>query len=170
MRLDNAAWFRIARALPLAAAMALVSMTPCGATQAPQSTGGAAAQAPTAQSAADWRMRRGLYYKRNWGVEIIGVKPGNSGYMLVFRYRILDPEKAKILNDKQATAYLIDEATGIRLAVPSLENVGEMRTGAPPESGRTYFMMFGNPGKLVKSGSRVSVVVGNFHVDGLIVD
>jgi hypothetical protein len=111
-----------------------------------------------------------LYYKRNWGVEIIGVKPVTSGYMLAFRYRVLDPDKAKSLNDRNTKAYIIDEASGIRLAVPAMENVGELRSGTSPEVGRNYFMIFGNPGKLVKSGSRVSVVVGNLSVEGLVVD
>jgi hypothetical protein len=122
------------------------------------------------QSAADWRSRQGLYYKRNWGVEIIGVKPVSSGLMLAFKYRVIDPEKAKLLNNRQTRAFLRDEATGNVLSVPAMEKVGELRTGAAPEAGRTYFMIFGNPGPLVKSGSRVSIVVGALHVDGLIVD
>jgi len=125
---------------------------------------------PASPSAADWRARQGLYYKRNWGVEIIGVKPVSSGYMLSFKYRVLDPEKAKLLNDRQTRAFLRDEATGNVLSVPAMENVGELRTGAAPIADRTYFMIFGNPGKLVTSGSRVSVVAGAMHVDGLIVD
>jgi hypothetical protein len=115
-------------------------------------------------------MRQSQYYKRNWGVEIIGVKPVSSGTMLSFKYRVLDPEKAKLLNDRQTRAFLRDEATGNVLSVPAMENVGELRTGAAPVADRTYFMIFGNPGKLVKSGSRVSVVAGALHVDGLIVD
>jgi hypothetical protein len=118
----------------------------------------------------NWRNRESLYYKRNWGVEIIGVKPVSSGYMLEFRYRVLDPDKVKLLNDRKSKAYLRDEASGTVLAVPAMENVGELRSGSKPELNRIYFMIFGNPGKVVKSGSRVAVIVGDFHVDGLIVD
>ncbi len=121
-------------------------------------------------TAAAWRARQGLYYKRNWGVEIIGVKSVSSGYMLSFKYRVIDPEKARLLNDRQTRAFLRDEATGNVLSVPAMENVGELRTGAAPIADRTYFMIFGNPGKLVTSGSRVSVVAGAMHVDGIIVD
>jgi hypothetical protein len=121
-------------------------------------------------SASDWRQRQGLYYKRNWGVEIIGVKPVSSGFMLAFKYRVLDPEKARLLNDRQTRAFLRDEATGNVLSVPAMEKVGELRTGAAPVADRSYFMIFGNPGRLVKSGSRVSVVAGAMHVDGLIVE
>jgi hypothetical protein len=122
------------------------------------------------QRSANWRARQSLYFKRNWGVEIIGVKPVSSGYMLSFKYRVIDPEKAKLLNNRQTRAFLRDEATGTVLSVPAMENVGELRTGAAPEADRTYFMIFGNPGKLVKHGSRVSVVAGALNVDGLIVD
>lgn len=122
------------------------------------------------QAAADWRIRQGPYYKRNWGVEVIGVHPVSSGFMLAFRYRVLDANKAKPVNDLKDKAYLIDEATHTRLAVPALENVGELRSGAAPQAERSYFMVFGNPGRLVKVGSRVSVVIGKFHVDDIIVN
>jgi hypothetical protein len=122
------------------------------------------------QLAANWRVRRGLYYKRNWGVEVIGVHPVSSGYMLAFRYRVIDAKKAKPVNDMKGKAYLIDEVTHTRLAVPALENVGELRTGAAPQDDRTYFMIFGNPGRLVKTGSRVSVVIGDFHAEDMIVN
>jgi hypothetical protein len=121
-------------------------------------------------AAADWRTRQGPYYKRNWGVEVIGVHPVSSGFMLAFRYRVLDAKKAKPVNDLKGKAYLVDEATHTRLAVPALENVGELRTGAEPQSNRSYFMIFGNPGRLVKAGSRVSVVIGSFHADDIIVN
>jgi hypothetical protein len=92
-----------------------------------------AAKTANSQSGARWRARDGLYYKRNWGVEVIGVKPVSSGYMLAFRYRVIDPDKAKMLNDRHSKAYLRDDATGTVLAVPAMENVGELRTGAAPD-------------------------------------
>lgn len=140
----------------------------------------AALSAPSSQSAISaaaasdaasaWRARQGLYFKRNWGVELINIKPVASGYMLALRYRIIDPQKGKVLNDRKSKAYLIDQATGTVLAVPALENVGELRPGATPEADRNYFMIFGNPGKLVKTGSLVNFRVGNLHVDGLVVE
>jgi hypothetical protein len=114
--------------------------------------------------------RQSLYFKRNWGVDVVGVHPVASGQMLAFRYRVLDEAKAKPLFEKTLKPYLIDEATGTRLAVPSMENVGELRQDVTPEAERIYYMIFGNPGKLVKAGSRVSIVIGNFHLEGLIVD
>jgi hypothetical protein len=117
-----------------------------------------------------WRAREGAYFKRTWGTEIIGIHTASSGYMLTFRYRVLDPALAKPLNDQKAKAYVIDEATGVRLAVPAMENVGELRQTTQSEADKTYFIVFGNPGKLVKPGGRVTVVIGRFHVPGLIVE
>ena len=124
---------------------------------------------PAHQSAA-WRSRESLYYKRQWGIEVIGIKPVSSGYMLAFKYRVIDPEKAKVLNDRNSKAYLKDLATGNVLAVPAMENVGELRTGAAPEADRIYFMIFGNPGKLVKAGSKVTLTAGNLHIDQMVVE
>ena len=120
-------------------------------------------------AAADWRAKRGLYYQRTWGVDIVGVRPTSSGYMLRFDYRVLDPKKAAVLKDRKAKAYIIDEKTQTALAVPAMENIGELRQVAPLEVNRTYYVIFGNPGKLVKRGSRVTVVVGEFRAE-LVVD
>ncbi len=161
------------RLLGLLSACVLCSLagTQATAQQVPTpATESALAAQANGQSAAEWRSRHGLYFKRNWGVEIIGVKPVSSGFMLAFKYRVVDPDMARTLNERKIKAHLIDEATGTVLAVPALENIGELRQGTAPEADRTYFMVFGNPGKLVKSGSRVSIVAGDFRLDGLVVD
>jgi hypothetical protein len=119
---------------------------------------------------ASWHARRNLYFQRNWGVEIVNVRPVSSGYMLRFDYRVVDPERAAALTDRKVKPYLIDEATRTALAVPAMENIGELRQVAPLEPNRTYFIIFGNPGKLVKKGSRVTLVVGNLRAEGLVVD
>jgi hypothetical protein len=149
----------------------IVFAAACTATKPRTSPVPASPAAASARSdAGDWRVRQGLYFKRNWGVELINVTPVSSGYMLALRYRVLDPDRAKVINDRKSKAYLIDEATGTVLAVPAMENIGELRPGATPEPGRNYFMIFGNPGQLVKKGSRVSFRVGNLRATGLVVE
>jgi hypothetical protein len=121
----------------------------------------------TATPGGDWHARRGPYFQRTWGVDIVGVRRVSSGLMLRFDYRVVEPEKAAVLTDRKARPYLIDEATGAALAVPAMENVGELRQVAPLEMTRTYFMIFGNPGGLVKRGGRVTLVAGGFRAEGL---
>jgi hypothetical protein len=114
-------------------------------------------------------VRPALYYRRNWGIDLVGIRPTASGLMLRFDYRVVDPAKAAVLTDHTIRPYLIDEASRTALAVPAMENVGELRQRAPLEPDRTYFMIFGNPGRVVKRGSRVTIMAGNFRAEGLVV-
>jgi hypothetical protein len=120
--------------------------------------------------AGNWHAREGMYIQRQWGVDIISVRRVSSGYMLRLSYRVVDPEKARPLFDKKVRPFVIDEVTGARLAVPAMENVGELRQTSAPVEDRTYFVIFGNPEKLVKSGAHVSIVIGDMRIDGFTVD
>src|SRR6266446_946701 len=114
--------------------------------------------------------RAGSYYRLVWGVDSLAVKWAESGEVLRFTYRVLDPNKAKALNDKKNEPVLIDPQAGVKVVVPSMENVGQLRQSAPPEGGKSYWMVFSNKGRLVKRGDHVNVVIGAFHADGLVVD
>jgi hypothetical protein len=126
--------------------------------------------ATAAAEARNWHVRTGELLKRQWGVDVRGVRLATSGWMLTFRYRVLDLDKAKVLFDPKSTAYLVDEASGARLAVPAMENIGELRQTKNAEAGREYYIMFGNGSRVVQPGSRVDVVIGSFHADGIVVE
>lgn len=109
------------------------------------------------------------YYETTWGVEILGIKSVESGTMLRFSYRVLDPAKSQALNDKKSTPYLYDLTTHSRLEVPSMEKVGQLRQSSAVEEGHVYWMVFSNPERYVKPGARVDVRVGQFLAQGLLV-
>ena len=76
----------------------------------------------------------------------------------------------RLLGDRNVKPTLTDLATGAVLRVPSFPKTGSMRqTGAKMQAGRIYFMLFANTGMPVKSGSRVTVTVGDFNAEGLVV-
>lgn len=143
-----------------------------------QTPSASAATAPAAQSkviaapasAVNWHAFDGAYYKRKWGVEIIGVRLVSSKSMLRFNYRVLDAEKAKTLNDKRYNPYLVDELTGAKLGIPDMDKVGKLRQASQPENGQIYWMVFGNPNQLVKADNRVDVVIGDFRAEGIVVE
>lgn len=114
--------------------------------------------------------RAGTYYRTVWGVESLAVKTVESGEVIRFTYRVLDPDKAKILNDERIEPSLNDPRAGVSLVVPSLEKVGKLRQSQPPEEGKSYWMAFSNKGRLVKRGDHINIVIGQFHADGLVVD
>ncbi len=108
-------------------------------------------------------------YELAWGVDQLSARLAESGQLVRFDYRITDVAKAAALNDKAASPYLLDEKVHAVLKVPTMEKVGPLRQSTPPQIGKSYWMVFSNKGNLVKAGHRVSVVIGPFRVDGLIV-
>ncbi len=114
--------------------------------------------------------RAGKFYELNWGVDSLSVKLVESGELVRFSYRVLDPDKARVLNDKQSEASLIDPKAGVRLVVPTMEKIGQLRQSSPPEAGRSYWMTFSNKGRHVARGDRVDVVIGTFKANFLVVD
>ena len=104
-----------------------------------------------------------------WGVDSFSVKSVESGELIRFSYRVVDGDRAKILNDKKNEAYLISQDKHVKLIVPSLEKVGQLRQSSTPVQGNTYWMAFSNQGRPVKPGDRVDIEIGQFHVQGLLV-
>lgn len=111
-----------------------------------------------------------MYYEGAWGVDSFRVKWAESGEIVRFSYRVVDPERAVALNDKKAEPTLIDPQAGVSLVVPEVSNVGKMRQTGTPKAGMTYWMAFSNTGRLVKRGHRVDVVIGHFRATGLEVE
>ncbi len=104
---------------------------------------------------------------RRWGVEITTMRLASSGYMLEFRYRILDANKAQPLFDRAKRPVLRDDASGRETVVPSPPTTGSLRSTYDAKAGRTYFMFFANPGRFVKAGNTVTVTIGEFRVSGI---
>ena len=111
-----------------------------------------------------------MYYEGVWGVGDLRVKTAESGELIRFNYRVLDPQKAAALNDKKAEPELIDIQAGVKLSVPQMEKIGKLRQSSTPKPGMTYWMAFANPTLVVKPGHRVDVVIGSFRASNLVVE
>ena len=159
--------------LALGSAASTAAVSQAGAQ--PSQTGQAAA--PANANAAPVRFlpdrmagRAGAYYKGVWGIDSLTIKWAESGELVRFSWRVLDPTKAALLNDKRLEPSLIDPQAGVSLVVPTMEKVGQMRQGVTPEAGKSYWMAFSNKGRRVKRGDRVNVVIGGFHAEYLVVE
>jgi len=163
-------------ALALAGGVRVVSADPAQA----QAQAGAPAQpsAPAGQPAPLWRgpqsghfsPRAEMYYQGVWGVDELRVKTAESGGLIRFNYRIVNPVKAAALNDKKAQPELFDAQAGVKLVIPQMPNVGALRQSSDPKEGMTYWMAFSNPTRAVKRGHRVDVVIGSFRAANLLVE
>ena len=108
--------------------------------------------------------------EKRWGVKPLSIRQAAEGYMLDFRYRIIDAEKAAPLFSYKIKPYLIDQATGAVMAVPNVPKVGSMRSTRKPLKDRNYAILFANPQKYIKPGSKVTVVIGDFRAENLVVE
>jgi len=109
--------------------------------------------------------------EKQWGIRILSLRQSAAGYMLDFRYQVTDPEKASTVLDRKIKPYLIDQATGTKLYVPSMPKVGSLKNRVVnPDVEKTYFILFGNSRGLVKSGSKVTIVIGDFREENLVVE
>ena len=144
--------------------------TPAQAQTQPQTANSAGAKPHSRYRPDRFAGRAGTYYRLVWGVDALVVKWTEAGEVIKFSYEVLDPEKARMLNDKKNQPALIDPQAGVKLIVPSLEKIGQLRQSSTPEAGKSYWMAFSNKGRLVKRGDHVNVVIGKFHADGLVVD
>ena len=125
----------------------------------------------SSMSIADNELADSSRHAEDWGVKVIGLRPSAAGYMLDFRYRILDAQKAAKLVNRKTKTYLIVEKDGSMLRVPVTSKLGPLRQSAQyAKENRNYFMFFANPNKHVKSGDLVTVVIGDFKVEHLVVN
>ena len=104
-----------------------------------------------------------------WGVKILGIRSTAADYMLDFRYRVVDAEKAKPLFRRKARPQVIDQTSGARMGVYSSPKTGPMRSSDIPKVDRNYFIMFANPGRFIEVGNKVTVVIDDFRVENLTV-
>jgi len=114
--------------------------------------------------------RQATLFRRLWGIDEMHVRATASGALVRFSYRVVDADKAQILNSKQSTPYLIDEEHGLALQVPVMDQVGQLRQVPTPQNGRDYWMAFSNKGRYVKPGSHVTLIIGSSRFKGLVVE
>jgi hypothetical protein len=105
-----------------------------------------------------------------WGIEVSSLRMSGNGHLIDFRYKVLDPAKAATLADPRYKPILIDQSTGIKMSVPNTPKMGPLRTSSKNlQVGRIYYMLFANKGLLVKAGSKVTVLIGDFKAENLTV-
>jgi len=114
--------------------------------------------------------REGIVYE-DWGIEVKTIMLSAAGYMLDFRFKVLDAQKAEPLFGRKVQPQLIDESSGAVLIVPSPPKVGQMRqTLYQPHEGKIHYVLFANPGRLIQPGNKVTVVIGDFRAENLSVE
>lgn len=109
--------------------------------------------------------------EEKFGIKVVSLRLTANSTLLDFRYRVLDPDKAGELLKRSNKPYLIDQESGAKFAVPNMPKIGHLRQSAvKPAADRNYFVLFANPGKFITSGKKVTVVIGGFKMEDLVVE
>lgn len=130
------------------------------------------ASAPASVSASPAAVTEPSAAEAAFGIRVEGLRLTAAGSMLDFRYRVLDAQKAAPLLNGKIQPALLDEARGAKLGVPDTPTLGRIRQTSRNgviHTDRSYFIMFGNPGKALQSGDKVSLLLGPVKVTDLVV-
>lgn len=98
--------------------------------------------------------------KQAWGVEPIHARVTANGYMIEFRYKVLDPEKALILSDRKDFPYMVSLKSRAKLSVPYFPTVGYVKSNRGfLHKGRNYSAIFSNENRHMLRGDQVKIQV-----------
>ena len=107
--------------------------------------------------------------EKKWGIRPLSIQLTAAGNMLDCRFRVIDPDKAQLLMKRGDKAYIVDQTSGNKFSVPRTK-VGPLRqTGSKPTPGKVYPILFSNTGKAIKSGSKITLVIGDFRMENIVV-
>lgn len=102
-------------------------------------------------------------WEKDGGIRVLSIRQTSAGYMLDFRYKVINPEKAAAFIDRSNKPLLHVLKNGSILQVPVSSKIGPLRQSAlSAKAGKNYFMFFANPGRMVKPGDKVKVNIGDF--------
>lgn len=105
------------------------------------------------------------------GIRVESLRLTAADYMLDLRFRVTDPERAAPFFSRKTELQLVEPVSGARFAVPDTPKLGKLRQVARKDmTDRSYFVLFANPGRYLKAGSRVILVAGETRIGELTVE
>jgi hypothetical protein len=99
-------------------------------------------------------------FQHRSGVRIVRVAVSGDGGLVDLRYRVIDPNAATSIHDKARPPQIVDERTKVLVSELLMGHAHRGRLKAA----QTYYLIFNNPGNLVRRGSRVTVQLGAARV------
>lgn len=102
-------------------------------------------------------------------IEVTRVRLTGEGRFIDLRYRIVHADDAAAVTSRKVKPFIIDQATGKTLAV-TMTKLGALRSSSvKPQANRQYTILFGNNDRTIKKGSAVTIVMGTFRAEDIIV-
>jgi hypothetical protein len=100
--------------------------------------------------------------QQDWGIIPVHIRVTAAGYMIEFRYRVIDTEKALILSSRKLAdfPYLKVQKSNAKLSVPYGSTVGFLKSNRRfLKEGKNYTAMFSNEGQHLIAGDKVNIQI-----------
>ncbi len=100
--------------------------------------------------------------RNDWGIEPVHLRVTAGGYMIEFRYRVIDKDKALILTARKIELMprLKAMKSNARLAVPFFRTVGFIKSNRKfLKEGKNYTVFFANQGEHLLRGDEARIQV-----------
>lgn len=95
-----------------------------------------------------------------YGIRITLIGVTAAGGMVDFRFRVLDADKAeRLFSSHHGMPVLVPVGSETRIAVPNGSHSMNF------ENGKVYYLLFGNPGGVVRPGRQVQVSLGGLVLE-----
>jgi hypothetical protein len=96
----------------------------------------------------------------DWGIQPVHLRITAQGYMIEFRYRVIDEDKALILSDRQNFPSMLSMKSRARFSVPYGSTVGYLKSNRKfLKPGKQYIVMFSNENRHMLPGDQVRIQV-----------
>ncbi len=101
-------------------------------------------------------------FRNDWGIEPVFLRVTANGYMVEFRYRVIDTEKALVLAARKIELMprLKAMKSNARLAVPFFRTVGFIKSNRRfLKEGKNYTTFFANQGEHLLRGDEARIQI-----------
>jgi hypothetical protein len=100
-----------------------------------------------------------------YGIHVDMIAVTAAGGLVELRYQVVDPDKAiPLVHDRDLSPALVNEQTGETLRMSSPPH----HHGTELDLGGTYFFLMANTRSAMRSGDRVTLVVGDARLEHLV--
>lgn len=114
---------------------------------------------------------RTIDLEKDWGIEQVMLRILAGGYMIEFRYKVLDVDKATVLSSNKVFPRMLSMKSKAKLDVPYGSTVGYLKSNRKfLKLNRNYITMFANENRHMLPGDQVRIVVGDEVTPPLTID
>lgn len=111
---------------------------------------------------ADETQLKTIDLEKDWGIQPVFLRISGGGYMIEFRYKVIDTQKALILSANKVFPSMLSMKSKAKLAVPYSSTIGYMKSNRKfLKQDRNYIVFFANENRHMLPGDQVKIQVGD---------